>query len=462
MHAIGIGFGRVKEATDSIVPHGHVSAHPHELSTDGLSSHPDPTETSTPESSSFWLPEYSEDEEEKLAKAHPFMRFKVPAVVIVYKAFLAWKESLPDQDEPCDGADEANDAPSQDKGKGKDASTRKRTSADRSENGNGASEGSEPSSSQTVSSKRRRTSDRKLTFACPYTKKDPMSYRDCYKYTLSRIRDVKQHLARRHQKPLYCARCMDTFESEGERDGHIREAACPLQPSITLDGITESQKQKLAKKSASNTSEEAQWFAVYEILFPGHRPPESPYIDRELLQDITLYQDFLTTNGPRILSEVLTRRGAITWNLPNEERDLAAFQQTVFEEGLHAIFNQWVARRAGDTEHVSNPTSVGVANTLTPPSSDTSAEITGSSSNQAPRVQSTIPGREPANTVAGIEVDQGPASNRNPFTDGLEGIFNFGPGDLDLHEIPYDRRDEELMSFLLEPQARSSFQPASD
>ncbi|KAI3395882.1 hypothetical protein diail_667 [Diaporthe ilicicola] len=468
---IGSAFGRLfnwgLKGTDSNVSRGRISSQAHELSNDGLSTYPNPTETSTPDSNFLWLPEYSEDEEEKLAKSHPFMRFKPSAVVIIYKAFLAWKESPSDQDEPCGGADEANDAPSQDKGKGKDISTRKRTSADRSETGKGASEGSEPSSSQTSPSKRRRTSDRKLTFACPYTKKNPMSYRDCYKYTLSRIRDVKQHLARRHQKPLYCARCMDTFESEGGRDEHIREASCPLRPLITLDGITESQKQQLAKKSASNTSEEAQWFAVYDVLFPGHSPPESPYIDRELLQDITLYHNFLTANGPRILSEVLTRRGAVTWNLPNEERDLAAFQQTVFEEGLHTIFNQWVVRRTSSTEHVNSPTFVGTANNLTPPSSDTSAERAGSSSNQAPRVSFTIPGREPTNTFADFDAIQGPSSNRDLFTEGLEGILYFGPGGFDLHQEfrsggPDEDGgpDEELMNLMLDPQARSSFPPA--
>ncbi|KAH8753536.1 hypothetical protein F5883DRAFT_384699, partial [Diaporthe sp. PMI_573] len=221
---------------------------------------------------------------------------------------------------------------------------------------------------------RRRTSERKLTFACPYTKKDPMSYRDCYRYTLSRIRDVKQHLGRCHRNRIYCSRCMGTFRTEVERDEHNREASCPLRP-IRFDGITESQREQLGKKSASSTSEEAQWFVVFDILFPGHDPrPQSPYIDRELLQDITLYQDFLTSNGPRILSDVLTQRGAITWNLPNEERDLAAFQQTVFEEGLRVIFDRWVARRPSSREDPNISSNTGVAGEITPPSSSTSGE----------------------------------------------------------------------------------------
>lgn len=428
----------------------------HEQSNDGLSSRP--TESSTPDSSSFWLPEYSEEEQERLGKAHPFMHFKTSAFVITFKAFLVWKEN---QDELCDGADEANEAPSRGKGKANDTPTRKRTSVDR-EPGKATTDGSEPSSSQTKPSKRRRTSDRKLTFACPYTKKDPMSHRECYGYTLSRIRDVKQHLARRHQKPLYCPRCMRIFENEGERDRHIREPTlCPIRPSITLDGITESQRQQLAKKSASNISEESQWFAVFDILFPGHGPrPESPYIDRELFQDITLYQDFLMTNGPRILSDVLTRRGAIIWNLPNEERDLSAFQQTVLEEGLHVIFNQWVARRGSNAEHLNIP---GICNTLTPPSSDTSAEGAGSTSNQGPRDPFTVPGQEPTMMLAGTDAVQEASSNQNVFAGALEDLFTFEQSSLHIpQEFPYDGPDQELMNLMSDPQARFSFRPALD
>lgn len=384
------------------------------------------------------------------------MNFKASALARVFEGFLSWKKNPSQENAPCDGAGKSNDAPIQDKGKGKDSTAGKRTWADQSETSKGTTDGSEPSSSQ-PSRKRSRMSDRKLTLACPYTKKDSISYKSCYKYTLSRIRDVKQHLARRHRNPLYCPRCMDTFETEGDRDGHIREFSCPLRPSITFDGITESQRQQLAKKSAYNASEEAQWFAVFDILFPGHDPrPESPYIDRELLQDITLYQDFLTSNGPRILSEVLTRRGAITWNLPNEERDLAAFQQTVFEEGLHVIFNQWVARRGStSTEDQNISSSSGSPGQDTPVSSSHSTERVGSASIHGlgaalPESIESLPVRGTVDTVLESKDIPGSSSNQTSTGEGLGIASRFEHEDFDcVSGLPYDGSGDELLWLLM-------------
>lgn len=419
------------------------------------------TETSTPESSSFWLAEYSSDDEtEKLGADHPFMRSKTAAVVGVVERFKLWMEHPVEQDLlSCHDVGQPNPSESQDKGKGKGSSKRKRACTNQLETSQGNTDSSEPSSSQsTSSSKRSRILDQKLTFACPYAKKDPMVYKDCYRYTLSRIRDVKQHLARCHRNPIYCSRCMGTFRTELERDGHNREASCPLRP-IRFDGITESQRQQLSKKSASNTSEEAQWFAIFDILFPGYNPrPESPYVNRELLQDITLYQDFSTSYGPRILSQILTQGGAVTWNLPNEERDLAAFQQTVLEEGLHEIFNQWVARSSSGSREDPHASLISRnSSNLTPPSSDTSVARAGSNPHQAPGV----PGQEPTNTLAGSEAVQDASTGQDLFTESLNGFLNFEQEGLNFHqEIPYEGPDEELMRLMLGTQASSSFQPA--
>jgi hypothetical protein len=84
---------------------------------------------------------------------------------------------------------------------------------------------------------------------------------------------------------------------------------------------------------------------MFDILFPGHQPrPRTPYIDHELIQPITLYQEFVARQGPQILSQVLTVSGAVSWNLPNEERDLAAFQHRILQDGLNLIFDQWASQ----------------------------------------------------------------------------------------------------------------------
>lgn len=409
------------------------------------------TDTSTPDSGSFVLAEYSEEENKKLDDDHPFVQFRGVAITSIFEAFRSWSGNDSEQETPCDGVDEPDPAPNESKGKGKDSETGKRKWADQSQSNKTRNNSSGPSSNRAGCSKRRRTSDRPLTFACPYTKKDPMSYRDCYKYKLSRIRDVKQHLVRCHRYPLYCPRCMGTFQTEDERDGHIREFTCPSRPWIKLDGITDSQGRQLSKKSASNISSEEQWFAVFDIVFPGHEPrPQSPYIDSELLQDITLYQEFLTSNGPRILSETLTQRGVMTWMLPNEERNLEAFQQTVFEEGLSIIFEQWLARRSSSGQGSSVPSGSGSTGQGTPPSSLSSRERATSSSvhgcrDVAPESSGSRLVGGPIDAQLGNQDVHGDSSGQIPLIEGLDGSFNLGNGNSEfLSEFTYNGSDDEL------------------
>ncbi|KAI4869854.1 hypothetical protein F4820DRAFT_342101 [Hypoxylon rubiginosum] len=188
---------------------------------------------------------------------------------------------------------------------------------------------------------KRRTQDRRVWLACPYAKKDPIRYRDCYSYDLSRVRDVKQHLMRCHSKPLYCPTCNDTFEDEDEKDAHIRSRACPPRPSIVIEGMSENQKKELRKRVSAKMQEDQQWFAVFDILFHPHPRPRTPYRDKELSEDLNVFQDFMTAQGPTILAEVLASKGVIGSNLPQEERDLAAFKKEILEEGLNRIIEQW-------------------------------------------------------------------------------------------------------------------------
>lgn len=319
-----------------------------------------------------------------------------------------------------------------------------------------------PLSQPTAPSKRRRTSDQRLTFACPYTKKDPVSHRDCYKYKLTRIRDVKQHLTRCHRNPLYCPRCMSAFQTEDQRDSHFRQAWCPIQPSIKPDGITENQRLELAKKSASNTSVEAQWFAVFDILFPGHNPrPLSPYVDSELSQDIALYQDFLISDGPRILSSLLTQRGAVTWNLPD------GGQQTILEEELRLMFDQWHVRRSINSQSrnfYSIPRRTGLD---TPPSSSTSRERAGSSSVYesravSPEIMTHLRGSVPAGSLPNAEAFLGwsPHMRHISFGQQLERLPNLDCENIELQSgVSYDGSDDVLMRLVDDTLTSSEFQP---
>ncbi|XXH01545.1 hypothetical protein Hte_007905 [Hypoxylon texense] len=89
-----------------------------------------------------------------------------------------------------------------------------------------------------------------------------------------------------------------------------------------------------------------QWFAVFDILFHPHPRPRTPYRDTELSEDLNVFQDFMTAQGPTILADVLASKGVIGSNLPQEERDLAAFKKEILEEGLNRIIEQWTSDSA--------------------------------------------------------------------------------------------------------------------
>ncbi|KAI0454304.1 hypothetical protein F5B21DRAFT_475678 [Xylaria acuta] len=132
--------------------------------------------------------------------------------------------------------------------------------------------------------------------ACPFHKKDPQRYQDCGKYTLRRIKDVKQHIYRLHCKPeLYCSRCFDNFKCSNERDHHIREGRCTLQEVPNLDGvISDTQKKELKECKSRGTSKQQQWMELWGVIFPGAKPPRSPHVESgqaELLSSLRSYWD---------------------------------------------------------------------------------------------------------------------------------------------------------------------------
>ncbi|KAI0122473.1 hypothetical protein F4814DRAFT_210457 [Daldinia grandis] len=211
---------------------------------------------------------------------------------------------------------------------------------------------------------KRRAQDRRLWLACPYAKKDPVHYRDCYRYFLARVRDVKQHVTRCHRKPIHCPICNDTFKDEDERDLHIGLRSCTPRPSVIMEGISEKQKRELSQRVSSKMPEEQQWFAVFDIIFSPHPRPRTPYRDRELSDDLCVFQDFMTARGPALLAEFLEARGVITWSLPREERDLDAFKKEVLGEGLQIIIDQWMSDNAKALEPASASHSLRSSPTL--------------------------------------------------------------------------------------------------
>lgn len=181
---------------------------------------------------------------------------------------------------------------------------------------------------------------KRLAFACPFFKHNPATHGNCHRYRLKRIRDVKQHLRRCHRKPVYCPICGQIFEDEESRDAHTREATCERN-QINIEGITEAQAKKLSEKPSAKMTEEAQWFAVFAIVFPAHGPPTSPYVDPSLSEETQAFRDYVTREGPTLLLERLQANHVNhAWN--DEDN---SFLCQLLGDGLEELASRWAGSR---------------------------------------------------------------------------------------------------------------------
>lgn len=316
------------------------SKSPHNISSD-LSRLEETSDADITESESLWSSDFS-DSPAVIEEGHPLFHYKYEFLEIVLTAYRAWRvhqsgETASGSGENAQGSHESVDTT---KNKRNSDNTRKRNRSTGANSSNEVDGGTERAST------RRRLRERRLCLACPFAKKDPIRHRDCYRYILTRIRDVKQHLYRCHRIPIYCPRCRELFEEEEERDRHIRANDCPEMPFVRMEGVSESQKARLSQRVSSKMTEDLQWFAVFDILFPGHPQPKSPYIDRSASEEMYMFRDYLVGQGPTLLAGFLNNKGAVTWNTPQEERQLADFQTNILSDGLQLLFDGWESANA--------------------------------------------------------------------------------------------------------------------
>ncbi|KAI0184978.1 hypothetical protein EV127DRAFT_221182 [Xylaria flabelliformis] len=145
------------------------------------------------------------------------------------------------------------------------------------------------------------TSPRPFTLACPFYKLNPAAYQSCARLKLSKISYVKQHLVRHHMVPTHCPRCLDVFSSFTDFEAHLRRKERCKERSGTIEGITETVKAKLSRRSDHSVDEAEQWRDIWKIIFE-REPPASPYIDLDLPEEINWYNDYLFSEVPKRLS----------------------------------------------------------------------------------------------------------------------------------------------------------------
>jgi hypothetical protein len=300
---------------------------------------------------SVWMSDYSEGVP-VLDSGHPFLQIKGQVVINALLAFDNWPSRYKDSDgPPKDGTGTAGggssavgtSATSPPRGSWQSSGRkRSRKSSGNPEDGEDGEDGREPPKKR--NRKAKRPTRRQVSLACPFTKKNPIKYRDCYSLLLRRTNHVKQHLSRCHQLPLYCQRCKELFSTEDERDHHGMTTMCEARSDITYEGVTRAQKEQLTQRVSARMTLEDQWFTIFDILFPGHTPrPTSAFTNTALTIDLETFQDMMLGDGPSIILSTLQTHGIRLSTSTNQEHDLSALLRVVLSEGLHRIAQRWTS-----------------------------------------------------------------------------------------------------------------------
>ncbi|KXJ91864.1 hypothetical protein Micbo1qcDRAFT_233236 [Microdochium bolleyi] len=166
--------------------------------------------------------------------------------------------------------------------------------------------------------------DKTPLFACPFYKHDIGKHHKCLSFTLRRIKDVKQHLLRRHLQPPFCITCGEVFESQEAQEAHLLARSCTRPEDFSRpEGITTDQRNKLTTRVSKTLSADQQWFSVWRIIWPDAEPPVSPYVSTAFVEVIDEVRKFWSSHGREIIAEQLNTADT-PYGLPAEERLLAS------------------------------------------------------------------------------------------------------------------------------------------
>lgn len=145
-------------------------------------------------------------------------------------------------------------------------------------------------------------------FACPFFRRFPMRHMDCMNRKLTRIRDVKQHVQRRHSQAFPCPVCYESFPSPLRRDDHIRSRCC--EPAAyprtnSPDGVSPEAQERLKFRVSRTLSRAEKWFTVWDIIFKNEPRPSNPYVGTVVEETIGMIRDFWKLEGPQIVPAFL-------------------------------------------------------------------------------------------------------------------------------------------------------------
>lgn len=185
-------------------------------------------------------------------------------------------------------------------------------------------------------------------WACPFAKNDPAKHKACYAHLLTRIKDVKQHLRRKHGAPVYCPRCRGVFDDEDQLETHSRQReGCERSEAPLPEGMTPAQKEKLDRRVKSKTWFD-QWYEIFNIFFENCPQPKSPYIEQELAEELRGFMDMMSEKGRDIImghisrSDLIQRLEGMGLQVnEHEEHTITSLISASVTSGLHAINETW-------------------------------------------------------------------------------------------------------------------------
>ncbi|KAH8734363.1 hypothetical protein BGZ61DRAFT_527718 [Ilyonectria robusta] len=147
---------------------------------------------------------------------------------------------------------------------------------------------------------------RRSILACPFYKAHPQKYQDCLKYELRRIKDVKQHIYRKHSKPeFYCARCFQEFSTAESRDEHTVEPRCIRKEEFQFDGISSSQRKSLNSYVDRTQTAQEQWYGIWKVLFSDKAQPSTCFVGSYFEEITSQLREFWGQKKTEILSSAL-------------------------------------------------------------------------------------------------------------------------------------------------------------
>lgn len=181
--------------------------------------------------------------------------------------------------------------------------------------------------------KMRKRDDHTPPFACPFFKRDPYHHMECINYKLRRVRDIKQHLQRKHYQPyLYCPTCHQTFSGATDRDSHIQSRRCSPQCPPTLDGLdgVSQEKQELLNTCVDRSAAAFdQWYSIWNTLFPGQDRPSSPYLGNYFQENFGMIRELWGQEGRSIVGEL--------FQVTEEQREEEEFLQDMMLQLLNEL-----------------------------------------------------------------------------------------------------------------------------